>query len=134
MTVSIHFSHFFLWRQPEIAATMPTTLKTLRLQYGQIPMQYEVQHCTFREHDDADPDMVGARCGRAPLAGFDTLVAGSSSVRVRSLGALRVCVCAHARLCACAPVRFDATRQPVFTRLYARAHTRPEVVTASKVV
>ena len=36
-----------------------TTLKTLRLQYGQIPMQYEVQHCTLREHEDADPEMVG---------------------------------------------------------------------------
>jgi hypothetical protein len=36
-----------------------TTIKTLRLQYGQIPMQYEVQHCTLREHEDADPEMVG---------------------------------------------------------------------------
>jgi hypothetical protein len=36
-----------------------TTLKRLRLQYGQIPMQYEVQHCTLREHEDADPEMVG---------------------------------------------------------------------------
>ena len=118
------FSLFFFWRQIRFA-TMPTTttLKTLRLQYGQIPMQYEVQHCTFREHEDADPDMVGARRGRAPPAGFDTLVASASASGLAQ-GAQRVCVCAHAR---CMTV-FAHVRQlilGVHASLYSRARTRP---------
>ena len=38
-----------------------TTLKTQRLQYGQIPMQYQVQHCTLQEHENVDPEIVGPR-------------------------------------------------------------------------
>jgi len=35
-----------------------TILKSVRFQYGQIPMQYEIQHCTMREGENADPEMV----------------------------------------------------------------------------
>jgi hypothetical protein len=37
------------------------TLKKLRLQYGQIPMQYEIQHCTLRQNENPDPELVTSR-------------------------------------------------------------------------
>jgi hypothetical protein len=37
------------------------TLKKLRIQYGQIPMQYEIQHCTLRQNENPDPEMVTSR-------------------------------------------------------------------------
>jgi hypothetical protein len=51
--VSRHFSFF---QKVKMA-----TLKKLRIQYGQIPMQYEIQHCTLRQNENPDPEMVTSR-------------------------------------------------------------------------
>ena len=36
------------------------TLRTLKFHYGQLTMQYDIQHWVLRREEDAEPDMVSA--------------------------------------------------------------------------
>ncbi len=78
-----------------------TTLKTLRLQYGQITMQYEVQHCTLREHEDADPEMVG------PYTYITSPhhLAPTTHILTWGVGWVDVCVCVRLCVCVCVCVQ-----------------------------
>jgi len=74
-----------------------TMLKTVRFQYGQIPMQYEIQHCTMREGENADPEMVRIHeCEIKSERFFDLYQSPTSPtvdfIRASGKGTLTICL------------------------------------------